>query len=67
MVVIQDGQVHEVVPNILGGFVSQMEALYGRVSTQLPGGDPILQHILQTVNNARTIIAVASRPKMPDY
>lgn len=62
-----DGQVHEVVPNILGGFISQMEALYGRVSTQLPGGDPILQHISQTVNNARTIIAVASRPKMPDY
>lgn len=51
----------------MGGFISQMEALYGRVSTQLPGGDPILQHISQTVNNARTIIAVASRPKMPDY
>ncbi|KAH6645902.1 hypothetical protein BKA67DRAFT_506313, partial [Truncatella angustata] len=51
-----DGQVHEVIPNILSGFISQMESLYGRVMTQLPGGDPILKHISSTVSNARRVI-----------
>jgi hypothetical protein len=64
---LQDSQVHEVVPNILGAFVGQMETLYGRVSGQLPQGDPILHHISTTVSNARSILAVASRPKLSDY
>lgn len=65
--VLQDSQVHEVIPNILGGFISQMETLYGRVSIQLPGGDPILQHISTTVSNAKNIINAASRTKLPDF
>ncbi|KAK6064624.1 hypothetical protein SCUP515_11681 [Seiridium cupressi] len=64
---LQDGQVHEVIPNILGGFISQMETLYGRVSIQLPGGDPILHHISTTVSNAKNIIDAASRSKIPDF
>lgn len=63
----QDAQVHEVIPNILSGFISQMETLYGRVSIQVPGGDPILQHISATVSNAKDIVNAASRPKIPNF
>lgn len=67
IVFLQDSQVHEVIPNILGAFISQMETLYGRVSIQVPGGDPILQHISTTVSNAKDIINAASRPIISNY
>ncbi|KAK7948157.1 uncharacterized protein PG986_009043 [Apiospora aurea] len=58
-----ESQVREVVPNILGGCVSQIEQLFMRINHLSPQ-EPILRHLSQMMNMANTIVEFASKPNM---
>jgi uncharacterized protein YjgD (DUF1641 family) len=61
--VLQESQVREVVPNILGGCVNQIEQLFMRISHIAPT-EPILRHLSQMMSMANTIVEFASKPNM---
>ncbi|KAK8025562.1 hypothetical protein PG990_003385 [Apiospora arundinis] len=58
-----ESQVREVVPNILGGCVNQIEQLFMRISHIAPT-EPILRHLSQMMSMANTIVEFASKPNM---
>ncbi|KAK7921208.1 hypothetical protein PG985_009230 [Apiospora marii] len=60
---LQESQVREVVPNILGGCVSQIEQLFMRISHISPQ-EPILRHLSQMMSMANQIVDFASKPNM---
>ncbi|KAI1851735.1 hypothetical protein JX265_010969 [Neoarthrinium moseri] len=62
-----DSQVREVIPNILGGFINNMEALYARVAREVPTGSTILGRMSSSIGMARRIVDTARNPHMRDY
>ncbi|ORY64185.1 uncharacterized protein BCR38DRAFT_409575 [Pseudomassariella vexata] len=59
-------QVREVIPNILSGFISQIEHLFMRVSNVSPS-EPILKHLSGMVAMANRVVEVARKPNLGGY
>jgi hypothetical protein len=59
----QEPQVREVVPNILGGCITQIETLFARINAISPR-EPILRHLSQMINMANQVIEVARKPDL---
>lgn len=63
---LQDYQVREVIPNILGGFVGNMESLFARLTTYVTQNDSILHQISSAITMARRIVE-AAKATISDY
>ena len=57
----QEPQVREVVPNILGGCITQIENLFARINAISPR-EPILRHLSQMISMANRVIDAARKP-----